>query len=114
MSNDFSIEYEFEEIPLAGDGLMAWGTAILVHDGDGEFYVDEIILHGGKRLDRHGTGHWGFPSAVNKALFNALALHIEMSNDAQETFAEAYREQNEGDPDRLHDERRDHQAMGWL
>ena len=109
----FSIDYDFEEIPLVGDGLMAWGTATLVHDGEGEFYVSEIEING-KTLDRSGTGYMGFPSAFNKALFSAIASQIENSADAQYEFSEKLRDYLAGDPDRAYDERRDHQAMGWL
>lgn len=109
----FSIEYDFEEMQLCGDGIMAWGTATLIHDCDGEFYVEEILLDG-KRLDRHGSGHFGFPSVVNKAIFHSIAIQIEESTHAQETFSEALRESRDGNPDRAYDERRDHQAMGWI
>ncbi|MGD9476986.1 hypothetical protein [Shinella sp. G-2] len=84
----FEIDYTFEEVRLIGDGLMAWGTAVLIEDNDDDFYVDRILIDG-KRLDRAGTGAMGFPSTVNKALFEAIARQIETSRDAQETFAEA-------------------------
>lgn len=83
----FEIEYEFEQIRVIGDGMMADGTAVLVHDGDGEFYVDRIVISG-KVIDRAGSGFMGFPSAFNKVLFEVIASQIEKSNDAQETFAE--------------------------
>ena len=91
----FEIEYTFEEIELIGEGLMAWGVATLVEDGDDEFYV-ECIEIGGKTLDRAGTGARGFPSAVNKALFEAIARQIENSKHAQATFGEALSEHRAG------------------
>lgn len=109
----FSIDYDFEEMRLCGDGLMAWGTATLVHDGDGEFYVSDIMI-GGKRFTRNGYGSDQFFSTTNKDLFLTIAKQIEGSAHAQETFAEALREERAGDPDRAYDERRDRQAMGWL
>lgn len=109
----FSIEYEFEEIQLVGDGLMAWGTATLVEDGDGEFYVSSIVI-AGKTFTRHGYGSDQFFSATNKDIFLTIAKQIENSKHAQETFGEALSENRQGDPDRAHDERRDHQAMGWV
>jgi len=42
-------EYQFEEIRVMGDGLLASGTAILKPSGDGypgEYYVDGIKLDG--------------------------------------------------------------------
>ncbi|SOC45727.1 hypothetical protein SAMN05892877_117116 [Rhizobium subbaraonis] len=109
----FSIEYEFEEIQLVGDGLMAWGTATLVEDGDGEFYVSEIQICG-KTFNRHGYGSDQFFSSTNKDIFLTIAKQIETSQHAQETFGEALGDYRQGDPDRAHDERRDYQAMGWL
>lgn len=109
----FSIDYHFEEIPLVGDGLMAWGKATLVHDGEGEFYVSQIEING-KLIDRSGSGAMGFPSAFNKALFQAIASQIENSADAQDEFGRELRDYLAGDPDRSYDERRDHQAMGWM
>lgn len=91
----FEIEYTFEEVELIGEGLMAWGVATLVEDGDDDFYVERIVI-GGKVLDRFGTGAMGFPSAVNKALFDAIAKQIESSKDAQVTFGEAISEHRAG------------------
>jgi len=91
----FEIEYTFEEVELIGDGLMAWGVATLVEDCDDDFYVERILI-GGKVLDRFGTGAMGFPSAVNKALFEAISKQIENSKHAQETFGEAISEYRAG------------------
>lgn len=91
----FEIEYTFEEVELIGDGLMAWGVATLVEDGDDEFYVERIEI-GGKVLDRFGTGAMGFPSAVNKALFEAISKQVENSKDAQKAFGEAISEYRAG------------------
>lgn len=91
----FEIQYTFEEVELIGDGLMAWGVATLVEDGDDEFYVERVEI-GGKTLDRAGSGAMGFPSAVNKALFEAIAKQIEDSGHAQQTFVEAIAEDRAG------------------
>ncbi|QGJ74719.1 hypothetical protein [Sinorhizobium meliloti] len=114
MMISFSVDYDFEELQLCDEGLMANGTATLVHDGDGEFYVDEVVLIGGKRLDRKGTGAWGFPSLINKALFEAVATLIENDSHAQDFFQNALEEGSAPDPDRAYDERRDHAAMGLV
>ena len=91
----FEIEYDFEEIRIIGDGMMADGTAVLVHDGDGEFYVDRIVISG-KLIDRAGSGFMGFPSTFNKVLFEVIAIQIEKSDDAQRTFAAAISEYRAG------------------
>lgn len=103
----FSISYEFEELNVIDEGLMAWGTATLTHDYGTDFYVTDIVLVGGQKLDRYGTGRAGFPSAFNKALFLAIAIEIENMDHAQRFFAEALEEQSQPDPDRAYEERRD-------
>jgi len=91
-ADEFSIPYKFEEIRLAGEGLMAWGTATLSSAGAGygdEFYVSEIELTGGKKLTPEGIGYLGFPDAMNKALFKAISRVIEDDPLAQAKFSEA-------------------------
>lgn len=102
----FTMEYEFEEINVCGEGLMAWGSATLTHDYGSEFYVSGIILKDGSKLDRHGTGKYGFPSAFNKSLFLAIADQVENSDHAQRTFSRALEDQR-SDPDRAYEERHD-------
>lgn len=105
----FSIEYPFEEIRLCGDALMAWGVAELVHDGDGEFYVDAVVLDG-KRFTRNGYGSDQFFTNTNKDIFLTISAQIEASEDAQTTFAAALLAAQDGNPDRTHDDRRDLEA----
>ncbi len=107
IETSFSVEYEFEELRVCDEGLMAWGTATLTHDYGTEFYVTEIVLTGGQKLDRYGTGRAGFPSAFNKALFLAIALDIENSDHAQRFFADELEGRSQPDPDGAYEERRD-------
>lgn len=74
-----TIQFDFEEMRLSGEGLMAAGKATLESDreDDSEFYVAEIILDGGYRLVPSGAGQLGFPSEINKVLFKAIASQIE-------------------------------------
>lgn len=105
----FSIEHEFEEMELCGDGLMACGTAELVHDGDGQFYVDAIHI-GGKRFTRNGYGSDKFFSSTNKDIFLMIAEKLENDTRVQLKFGEAMENGADGNPDRAFDERRDLEA----
>lgn len=40
----FSVSYGFDELRVFGEGLLAYGTATLVEDGDDAFYVSTIVL----------------------------------------------------------------------
>ena len=72
-----TVQFNFEEIQLSGDGLLAYGTATLesAMEDDSEFYVSEIVLNGGRRLTR--------PSRINSAdafngeLFTMIVKQIE-------------------------------------
>jgi hypothetical protein len=81
----FEVDYEFDQIEVTCPGLLAEGTATLVHDSDNEFYVSEFTLKGGNRFDRHGTGALG--SDFSKRLFNTIAVEIEADKYAQEFFS---------------------------
>ncbi|ASP90767.1 hypothetical protein [Sinorhizobium meliloti] len=112
MQIDFECEYEFEELRLFGEGLMAWGTATLVHDGGGEFYVSTITLTNGTHLKRHVGS--GIGSMFSKRLFDIIAAQIENDEHAKDFFLNALEEGSAPDQDRAYDERRDHAAMGWV
>ncbi|GAC1042299.1 hypothetical protein [Rhizobium sp. No.120] len=72
-----TVQFDFEEMQLSGEGLMARGTATLesAYEDDSEFYVSEVILDGGRRLTR--------PSKINSAdvfngeLFTMIVKQIE-------------------------------------
>lgn len=84
MNTSFECEYEFEEVRIFGEGLMAWGTATLVHDGGGEFYVSDITLTDGTYLNRGGGT--GLGSDFMKRLFTRIAIEIENDEHAQDFF----------------------------
>lgn len=52
------MEYTFEELQLPGYGLglLLYGTALLSDNGDGEFFVETIVLDGGHVLVPGSTG----------------------------------------------------------
>lgn len=72
-----TVQFDFEEMQLSGEGLVAYGTATLesAYEDDSEFYVSEVILDGGRRLTR--------PSKINSAdvfngeLFTMIVKQIE-------------------------------------
>ena len=112
----FSVEYDFEEVRLFGAGVMAWGTATLTDNGDGQFYVSRIVLDADKGetpviLRRPGTQR---TPSYNEQTFCLIADQIENSPRAEEFWAEERKESRKPDPDRAYDERRDHQAMEML
>ena len=98
-SSAFTAEYEFEEIQICGQGLMAWGTATLTQDNDDEFYVSSIVLTGGVRLSRTGAGFMGFVSQTNKELFETIAKQVESDPEAQIKFSEELSGTRGPDPD---------------
>lgn len=74
------IQFDFEELRLSDEGLMAWGTATLTEVGTeypGEFYVSHIELVGGLNLRERGNGPLGFPNAFLDTLFKVIANQIE-------------------------------------
>jgi hypothetical protein len=123
MNNPFELPFEFEELNIVlcgtiANGMMLYGTATLEGDEDG-FTVDTVKLEHGPLLRRRGNGRLGFPSAFEDELFARIAAVIE--NPKTSIGAHAEREWNslveqmrEGNPDRLHDERRDYGAIASL
>ncbi|UNK39343.1 hypothetical protein MNR02_06460 [Shinella sp. H4-D48] len=103
----FSMEYDFDEFELC-PGIFAAGTATFVEDGDGEFYVSQIVI-GGKRFTRNGYGSERFFTTTNKNIFLLIADHFENDARAQLAFAEALADGSGGNPDRAFDVRRDEQ-----
>lgn len=72
-----TVQYNFEEMQLSGEGLMARGTATLesAMKDDSEFYVSEIILDGGRRLRR--PSRINSADAFNAELFTMIVKQIE-------------------------------------
>lgn len=103
----FSMEYTFEEFELCS-GIYASGTATFVEDGDGEFYVSQIII-GGKKFTRNGYGSERFFTTTNKNIFLLIAEHYENDITTQLAFGEALEKGSDGNPDRAFDIRRDEQ-----
>lgn len=94
MNKSFSCEYCFDELRVFGEGLLAYGTATLVEDGDDAFYVSTIVLDDGTRFDRkHGAGALG--SEFTKRLFDLIAIEIENDAHAQDFFNEKIAEYHE-------------------
>jgi hypothetical protein len=108
-----NLEYDFEQIHVMGEGLMADGIATLESAGEGyegEFFVSQIKFTKGPTLAvRHLLKH-----SHHAWLFNVIATEIEASSHVQELWADHENGCLQTDPDRRHDERRDHQAMGWV
>jgi len=84
MNTAYSVSYPFDELPLFGVGMMAYGVAELADDGCGEFCVASICLDDGTVFTRHGTG--GLGSNFTRELFDRMAQYIENSDHAQEFF----------------------------
>lgn len=117
--NTFSHDYDFEEVKLAGDAVMAWGTATLTSNGyPGEFNVSKIVLTNGAVLTENGNRHRRDTTDMDtddrRHLFRWIAAKLESDITVMGEYADAEREANQPDPDRAHDERKDHDAMGWM
>lgn len=117
--NTFSHDYDFEEVKLAGDAVMAWGTATLTSNGyPGEFFVSKIVLSNGAVLLESGARHRCDTTDMTTDdrihLFKMIASKLEGDISVKGDYADAEREANQPDPDRACDERRDHEAMGWV
>jgi hypothetical protein len=61
----------------------------------------------------------GFPSAFEDELFKRISTAIEnpkteIGKRADGDWADLVEDSKAGDPDRKHDERQDHAAMGWV
>ncbi|MFB9952080.1 hypothetical protein ACFFP0_24795 [Rhizobium puerariae] len=107
-------EYLFDEIHVLGEGLLASGKAILTSAGagyEGEFYVSSITLDRGPTIRRDILK---MPPSLEQFVFQNVARQIEDSRDAQSEWDDFEEGLKQPDPDRLHDERRDRAAMGWL
>lgn len=105
MAKLFNCEFGFDEVRVFGDGLLAYGTATLIQDGDEGFYVSTIVLDDGTRFDRrHGSGALG--SEFTKRLFDLIAIEIENDSRAQDFFNEKYAEYSEPIDD-------DYQYQAW-
>jgi hypothetical protein len=106
-------DYLFDEIHVLGEGLLASGKAILQGDDayPGEFFVSEIQLARGPTIRRSILK---MPPSLEQFVFQNVARQIEQSKAAQSEWEDFEEGLNQPDPDRLHDERRDHQAMGWV
>lgn len=100
-----TLTYTFEEIHLAGEGLLANGTAVLASNGPeypGEFFVKSITFHKGPTLNPQNylkNSHMAW-------LFNAIASEIENSADAQEEWAKFEAGATQEDLDNAYNDRR--------
>jgi len=104
MNTAYSVSYPFDELPVYGHGMMAYGVAELVSDGDDAFYVSDIRLDDGAFFDRNGGA--GLGSQLKRWLFDIMKEVIENDPHAQTFFAEKYAEQSGPDDD-------DYQYQAW-
>lgn len=81
----FEVDYEFDQIEVTCPGLLAEGTATLVHDNDGEFYVKCFTLKKGQTFHRGGSGNG---SEYTRRRFEEVAKSIEADKHAAKFFAE--------------------------
>lgn len=72
-----TVQYDFSEMQISGDGLLAYGTATLesAYEDDSEFYVSEIVLHGGQVLTR--PSRINSANVFNETLFTLIVKQIE-------------------------------------
>lgn len=84
IKTSFELEYEFDQIEVTCPGMLAEGTATLVHDSDNEFYVSEFTLKGGETFYNGGTGSG---SDFTRRLFKLIADGIEADKFAQKFFS---------------------------
>ncbi|TGQ11195.1 hypothetical protein EN858_14830 [Mesorhizobium sp. M4B.F.Ca.ET.215.01.1.1] len=107
--DDFSVEYEFEDIEIEEDGVhfgSFWGTAELALNDprDGDFYVKNIAINGQKRERQTLKGYsltvmkrtdavllLPWPAKDNTTfkarLFRKIESALYASQDARERFA---------------------------
>lgn len=85
-----TLNFEFDELVIAisgknDSGAFFYGTAELAENYEGYpeegFYVREIVLTDGARLDKTGCGY-GRPSAFEAELFKRMAEVIENNKTA--------------------------------
>jgi hypothetical protein len=100
----FECEFPFDELPVFGHGMMAYGVATLVSDGDEGFYVSDLRLDDGAYFDRNGGA--GLGSDLKRRLFDIMREVIENDPRAQEHFNEKYAEYSEPVDD-------DYQYQAW-
>lgn len=86
----FNVEWDFEELDIPWGGvpgvLSVWGSALLVHDRSGDFYVAAIHLKGkdNRVVEITKPDHmW---------LWNRLVTAIYASEKAHDFFFAAYQE----------------------
>lgn len=81
------VEFEFQDLRMAGEGVIANGTAVLVSAGEGyegEWFVEEVRLDKGPTLRRSHTCN-----TFNAMLFEHIAALIESDRDADAAFQDA-------------------------
>lgn len=86
-THNAEVKYEFQDLRLAGEGLIANGTATIVDAGadyPGEWSVNEIALDKGPTLRRNHTCN-----TFNAMLFENIAELIEADRDADAAFQDA-------------------------
>lgn len=69
--------FHFDELRILGEGLLAYGTATLVDAGEGEWYVDRIVLVDGQVLKKSGNGYLGLGDKFLDYMFERIASQIE-------------------------------------
>lgn len=98
--DEFTCEYDFEELQIAGfgDGLLLTGTAELSSDQEpGQFYISAIKV-GDKWLTRsHCEG------SLNGELFRAISIALYASDDVETFYAERYSDFAGPNTDRVYD-----------
>jgi hypothetical protein len=107
--DEFSCEYEFEELRINGygDGILLSGIAELASDQEpGEFYVRNIKL-GDRWIERHAHGANGFEGL----LFKKIAIALYADDDAEAFYAEKYAESNGPNMDHVYDATKDRMAL---
>lgn len=84
------MQYQFEEIPLLGKGVLASGTATFVSPGadyPGEYYVSEITFDGGAHMSRDKLPR--YHETLLSLAFRVCAHHLEeQCKDAELSWIE--------------------------
>lgn len=107
--DEFSCEYEFEELRINGygDGILLYGIAELAHDSEpGQFYVKNIKL-GDRWIERHANGANGFEGR----LFQKIAIALYADDAAEAFYTEQYEGSNGPNLDHVYDARKDRAAL---
>lgn len=106
--DEFSCEYEFEELRISGygDGILLSGVAELASDQEaGEFYVKNIKL-GNRWIERYANGGNGFEGH----LFKKISIAIYADDAAEAFYAEQYEGSNGPNMDHVYDALKDRMA----